>query len=234
MDIQLLVQKDDQVTSIPFRVENMVNAGFTGRNQEDVRHHLDELSAKGIEVPGETPVLYPVIPATLVPDAEIRVFGEETSGEIEYILFIKNRDEIYVGIGSDHTDRKLEETDIPRAKQICPNVFSPVVWPLADILDHWDKLTMGCDVEKDGQRLVYQKGGLDQLMSPGALMDLIGGRVKGGLENTVIYSGTLKMETEDFVFADRFEGRLEDPVLGRSIGFTYGIRPLEGLEKDKP
>ncbi|MCA1784687.1 MAG: DUF2848 family protein, partial [Desulfobacteraceae bacterium] len=35
----------------------MVNAGFTGRDQAEVRHHLDELSAKGIPVPDETPLI---------------------------------------------------------------------------------------------------------------------------------------------------------------------------------
>ncbi len=219
MDIQLLLQTDTSATSIPFRVEKMVNAGFTGRNQEEVRHHLDELSAKGIDVPDETPVLYPVIPSTLRADTSVEVYGKETSGEIEYVLFVKNEDEIYVGIGSDHTDRKLEELDIPRAKQITPNVVSPVVWPLNDVQAHWDDLTMECTVEKGGESIVYQKGGLNLLMSPGELLDLIGNAVDGPLTNTVIYSGTVKMETEEFVFADRFTGSLTDSVLNRRIEF---------------
>lgn len=229
MAIQLLVQQDNRVSPVSFRVEKMVNAGFTGRDQAEVRHHLDELAAKGIEVPAETPVLYPVIPTALTSNSAIEVYGQETSGEIEYILFIKNADEIYVGIGSDHTDRKLEELDIPRAKQITPNVFSPLVWPLNDVQAHWDELVMSCTVQKDGRSLVYQKGGLGLLMSPKELMDLIGGKIEGNLDNTVIYSGTVKMETEDFIFADRFEGRLEDPVRKRTIDFGYNIRPLADM-----
>jgi len=34
------------------------------------------------------------------------------------------------GSAGDHTDCKLEEWDIPRAKQICPNVIGATVWSL--------------------------------------------------------------------------------------------------------
>ena len=233
MDIQLLVQAGARVTPVSFSVRKMVNAGFTGRNQEEVRHHLDELAAKGIEVPAATPVLYPVIPSALTTDGAVDVYGGETSGEIEYVLFVKNKDEIYVGIGSDHTDRKLEELDIPRAKQITPNIVSPVVWPLEDVLGHWDDLSMKCSVEKGGESIVYQKGGLDLLMSPKELLDLIGDAVEGPLAGTVIYSGTVKMETEDFVFAERFKGNLTDPVLNRRIDFSYDVRPMDYMPGDR-
>ncbi|HCY85789.1 MAG TPA: hypothetical protein DHV36_11700 [Desulfobacteraceae bacterium] len=229
MEIQLLVQTGNRVRPRAFGVEQMINAGFTGRNQEEVRHHLDELAAKGIEVPGETPVLYPVVPCALTAKDTINVYGTETSGEIEYILFVESREEIFVGIGSDHTDRKLEELDIPRAKQITPNVFAPVVWPLAEVESHWDRLIMGCDVTLDGEQVVYQEGELALLMSPAELMALVKEKVNGSLDGAVIYSGTVKMETEEFVFADRFEGRLEDPVLGRAISFGYDIRPIPAL-----
>jgi len=226
VDIQLLLQSGSRVAQLSFKVEKMVNAGFTGRNQEEVRHHLDELAAKGIEVPEQTPVVYPVIPTALRMDTTVQVYGEQTSGEIEYVLFVKNKDEIYVGIGSDHTDRKLEELDIPRAKQINPNIVSPLVWRLNDVQSHWDELSMACTVDKNGESIAYQKGGLSLLMSPKELLDLIEDKINGPLVNTVIYSGTVKMETDDFVFADRFTGSLTDPVMNRCIEFTYNVNPL--------
>ncbi len=231
MEIQLKLQKNGRNIAVPFHVDRMLNAGFTGRDQKEVRHHLDELSAKGIEVPTETPLIYPVIPATLTPDEKIVVYGQETSGEIEYVLFIKNETEIYVGIGSDHTDRKLEETDIPRAKQMCPNIVSPGVWELNDVIGHWDDLVMACRVEKDGQDLAYQKGNLGLLMSPAELMAFVSGKVTGPLTDMVIFSGTVKMETPEFVFADQFSGRLTDPVLKRELAFTYRICPMEYMVK---
>jgi len=227
VEIQLSLQKTNTLTPLSFTVDRMVNAGFTGRNQEEVRHHLDELSAKGIEVPESTPVLYPVIPTTLTTDQQIEVYGNESAGEIEYILFIKNEKEIYVGIGSDHTDRKLEELDIPRAKQICPNLASPVVWDLKDVSGHWDNLVMECKVQKDGKAIQYQKGNLGLLMSPDELLEFVSGKIEGPLENLVIYSGTVKMETDEFVFAETFSGLLTDSTLNRSIGFSYTIKPLD-------
>ena len=230
MKIQLLLQKNNALTPLSFKVDKMVNAGFTGRNQAEVRHHLDELAAKGIEVPKTTPTLYPVIPSTLTTDTSIVVYEEETSGEIEYVLFVKDDKEIYVGIGSDHTDRKLEELDIPRAKQITPNVVSPVVWELNDVADHWDNLSMECSVKKGEETFLYQKGGLGLLMSPSELLEFVSKKIKGPLNNIAIFSGTVKMETEDFVFADTFSGLLTDPTLDRNIGFSYAIKPMNYME----
>ncbi len=231
MDIRLILEKDKKQTPLDFHVDRMINAGFTGRNQAEVRHHLDELSAKGIPVPDETPLIYPVIPATLTMADKIVVYEQETSGEIEYVLFIKNENEIYVGIGSDHTDRKLEETDIPRAKQMCPNIIANRVWDLTDVAGHWDDLVMACRVEKNGSDLVYQNGGLDLLMSPAELMAFVSDKVTGPLTNMVIFSGTVKMETPEFVFADRFSGSLTDPVLKRELAFSYRICPMDYMVK---
>ncbi len=64
-------------------------------------------------------------------------------------------------------------------------------------------------------------------MSPAELLDLIREKVTGPLVNTVIYSGTVKMETDDFIFADRFTGSLTDPVLNRHIEFAYDVSPLD-------
>lgn len=231
MELQLSLQKNGREIQVPFQVDRMVNAGFTGRDQEEVRHHLEELSAKGIPVPDETPLVYPVIPGTLTTADKIVVYGQETSGEIEYVLFVKNEDEICVGIGSDHTDRKLEETDIPRAKQMCPNIISPRVWDLKDVAGHWDDLVMACRVEKNGSDLVYQNGSLDLLMSPAELMAFVSKKITGPLTNLVIFSGTVKMETPEFVFADRFSGSLTDPVLKRELAFSYRICPMDYMVK---
>ncbi len=230
MEIQLLLQKSHTLTPLSFSVDKMANAGFTGRDQAEVRHHLDELSAKGIDVPDSTPTLYPVIPSALTTETSIEVYGEETSGEIEYVLFVKDDKNIYVGVGSDHTDRKLEELDIPRAKQITPNLISPVVWNLNDVVDHWDDLSMECSVKKNAETLLYQKGDLGLLMSPSELMEFVSKKIEGPLNSIIIFSGTVKMETEDFVFADTFSGLLSDPTLNRSIEFSYAVKPMNYME----
>jgi hypothetical protein len=86
-------------------------------------------------------------------------------------------------------------------------------------------------VEKDGQDLLYQEGSLGLLMSPAELMTFVAGKVTGPLADMVIFSGTVKMETPEFVFAERFSGRLTDPVLKRELVFSYRISPMDYLVK---
>ncbi len=230
MDLELTLEKKEGTSPLSFSYSKVVNAGFTGKNQEEVQHHLQELAAKGISVPSSTPTLYPVVPTAMSTEDSMEVFGEETSGELEYVLLVVNKDEIYVGVGSDHTDRNLEEFHIPRSKQICPNILCKTVWPLAEIEAHWDDLQMSCTVTKNGEKTLYQQGALGLLLNPVELMAFIEKQVSGPLENIIIYSGTVKMETEDFVFADHFAAELRDDKLNRSLSFSYDVQPMAYMD----
>jgi len=85
---------------------------------------------------------------------------------------------------------------------------------------------MECSVKKGADTIPYQKGNLGLLMSPPELLEFVSQKIDGSLNNTAIFSGTVKMETEDFVFTDMFSGLLTDPTLERSIGFSYAINPM--------
>ncbi|MEJ2024285.1 MAG: DUF2848 family protein, partial [Deltaproteobacteria bacterium] len=211
---------------LDFHYTRMVNAGYVGRNQDEVRRHINELAEKGIPGPKKVPTLYPVIPRTLLTDSEIEVYGDETCGEVEYVLLIENPDAIYVGVGSDHTDRHLEETDIPRAKQICPNIISGRVWPLAEVMDHWDDLAIEASVVKKGKEILYQQGLLALIMDPKALLKFVASKVPPPLEGLIIYSGTLGSLTGGFVFGEEFLATLTDPKLGRSLDLRYKVLPM--------
>jgi hypothetical protein len=231
VSIELNIVTGQGVRPRTFDFARMVNAGYVGRNQEEVRRHIEELAAKGIPGPKKTPTLYPVIARTLVSDDAIEVYGEQTSGEVEYVLFILEGEEIYVGLGSDHTDRHLEETDIPRSKQICPNVVSPNVWPLSDVEARWDDLVIRSWAVKGGEKVPYQDGRLGLLMTPRQLMDFVRSRI-GTLDNTVIFSGTLGTLTGGFVYGERFVAELLDPATNRRLELEYEVRPLDYMEMD--
>jgi len=231
VSIELNIVTGQGVRPWTFDFARMVNAGYVGRNQEEVRRHIEELAAKGIPGPKKTPTLYPVIARTLVSDDAIEVYGEQTSGEVEYVLFILEGEEIYVGLGSDHTDRHLEETDIPRAKQICPNVVSRNVWPLRDVEARWDDLVIRSWAVKEGEKVPYQDGRLGLLMTPRQLMDFVRSRI-GTLDNTVIFSGTLGTLTGGFVYGERFVAELMDPATNRRLELEYAVRPLDYMEMD--
>jgi hypothetical protein len=224
-----VLENKQERRELAFRYNRMVNAGYVGKNQEEVRRHIEELAAKGIPGPKSIPVLYPVVCSVLSLDPTIEVYGNETSGEVEYVLCIVTEDEVYVGLGSDHTDRHLEETDIPRAKQICPNLMGRTVWPLAEVESHWDDLLMNANVVKDGKNTLYQEGRLGLLLNPAELMSFVKSKIPGPLENLIIYSGTMGMLTGEFVFGEKFSAGLIDEKLNRRIEISYDVRPLDYL-----
>ena len=97
--------------------DTLIAVGFAGRDQKAVKHHIDELAAIGVRPPSKTPIMYPCSTNSLVRSEKLQVVGRETSGEVEFVVVL-NEGEIYVGIGSDHTDRGLETVGISKAKQI--------------------------------------------------------------------------------------------------------------------
>ncbi len=226
MEIKLELESAAGSRELAFAFGRMVNAGYTGRNQAEVQRHIDELAAKGIPGPKKIPTLFPVICQTLLSQPEIEVYGEETSGEVEYVLLVQDPQTIYVGLGSDHTDRHLEETDIPRAKQITPNLISAKVWPLSEVKDHWDRLLIRSSVVNQGRQEVVQEGRLELMMAPDDLMSFVQSQI-GPLDNTVIYSGTLGTLSGEFAFGRRFICELLDEELGRRLDLAYDIKPLD-------
>jgi hypothetical protein len=233
VDIELTLERRDRVESLIFTYLRMVNAGYVGRNQEEVRRHIEELAEKEIPGPKATPTLYPIIPRALVTDSQIEVYSRETSGEVEYVLLVEDESRIYVGLGSDHTDRHLEEADIPRSKQICPNVLSRTVWPLEEVRDHWDDLLMRSRVVSTGQEVLYQEARLALILGPEDLMDFVRSKMAGPPKGTVIYSGTVSMLTGGFVCGERFEAELVDSKLNRRLELAYDVRPLDYLATDE-
>jgi len=230
--LDLILEQREGGEAFSFEFTRMVNAGYVGRNQEEVRRHIEELAAKGIPGPKRTPVLFPVVPRQIVFDDQIEVYGNNTSGEVEYVLLMQDENTVYVGLGSDHTDRHLEETDIPRSKQICPNVICRSVWPLEEVEKHWDQLIIKADVVKDGQQTAYQEGKLELIMDPATLMDFVRGEIGGPLRDMVIYSGTIGLITGELVSGEKFKAALDDPVLGRGLSLEYGVLPLSYLAVD--
>lgn len=229
MELDLVLENTKERRQLVFNYRRMVNAGYVGKNQEEVRRHIQELAEKGIPGPKSTPVLFPVVCNALVTDSVVEVYGSETSGEVEYVLLVINEDEVYVGLGSDHTDRHLEETDIPRSKQICPNLMSRTVWPLEEVQGDWDDLLMNANVVKDGEEIRYQEGRLGLLLNPAELMAFVKSKIPGPLEDLVIFSGTMGMLTEGFVFGEKFSSKLIDEKLNRRLEISYDVKPLDYL-----
>jgi hypothetical protein len=208
-----------------FPVRRVVNAGYVGRNQDAVRAHIEELAREGIP-------LFPFLSANLTTAGEIEVIGGTTSGEVEYVLLLDGG-EIFVGVGSDHTDRALERDSIVKSKQICANVLSREVWRHDEVKPHWDDLVLRSWVRQTATdaEVLYQEARLATILSAEALLALVRSRVSDDRhDGMVIYSGTIPLKSGHTIYGETFRAELFDPVLGRSLSCVYRAVQLTYVE----
>jgi len=223
--LELTIQNDG-AERLTFEVEKIINAGRTSRDPSDAQKHIDELRKAGVNVSQEIPIFYPKVRDRITTSDRIDVLPDsKTSGEVEYVLLFDG-DNIYVTIGSDHTDRELEKYNIRMAKQVCLNVMSPKVWRYEDVKEHWDDLIMRAWVEKNGQRQLYQEGKLAKIMRSEELIEKIRSDVTEDLRGAVIYSGTLPVIGGELCYSPRFEMELVDEHAGRAIKHAYSVEPI--------
>ncbi len=199
----------------------LIVAGWTGRDEAALRHHIEELAAIGVPRPSSVPVYYRNSILNLTQAPAIEVLGPDTSGEAEpVIVAVDGR--LCLAVGSDHTDRKAETQGIALSKQLCAKPLGCDLWEFDDIVGHWDKLRLRSFATIDGKRSAYQDGTLSAMRPPA---DLIGRYGSALAPNTVMYCGTLAA-IGGIRPATRFEMELEDPVLGRTLKHAYDINVL--------
>lgn len=233
LDLQLHRQGVSGSESVNVAVNRIANCGWTGRNEEELRKHIEELEKEGIEAPDEFPVIYPKPYHLITTSDDIEVLSGETSGEAEFALFPQEgTDEVYVGVGSDHTDRDMETESIVIAKSLCPNVVGEDLWVLDDVIDHWDQIELRSWTGNDGERVLYQDTTLEAILSPADLFDLVEEKTSESTEHTAVFSGSVGTETDDFIHGDFFEVELHDPVLDRTIRAEYDVSPLDWIVDD--
>jgi hypothetical protein len=211
--------------SLGIEPTGLIIAGWTGRDAAAVQHHIDELAAIGVPAPSAVPLFYRVGCRHLTHSADIEVLGEDSSGEVEPVL-VAAGDRLWVGVGSDHTDRKAEAWSVAGSKQLCPKPVGPGLWPFDSVAAHWDALILRAHATPaGGGRRLYQEGPVSALRAP---LDLVR-RFTGGAAmlapGLVMFCGTVP--TRDGIHpAALFEIELHDPVLGRSLHHRYRIHPL--------
>src|SRR5439155_12379155 len=99
-------------------IDALIIAGWTGRDRAAVELHVAELAALGVKPPRSVPCFYR-IGANLATNASaIDVAGGDSSGEVELVL-VSLDEGLYVGVGSDHTDRRVEAYGVTVSKQMC-------------------------------------------------------------------------------------------------------------------
>jgi hypothetical protein len=204
-------------------VDHLVLAGWAGRDTEAVEAHIRELELLGLTRPTRTPVYYRVSSSLLTTTDAIEVVGEQTSGEVEFVL-VMLRDGLHVGLGSDHTDRGLEPTSVALSKQLCAKVVAHTLWSYDDVAPHWDRLVLRSWAHRGGRRERYQESSVATLLPVERLISLYesAGRLNVG---TALFSGTVAT-VNSIAPAERFEMELDDPVLDRRLHHSYRIATL--------
>jgi Protein of unknown function (DUF2848) len=206
--------------SIP--IEEILLAGYTGRDRAAVLEHIRELEKIGVAPPPAVPMIYVADASLLTMEDSVEVDELETSGEAE-ACFVLHDGEPLVCAGSDHTDRKHESVDIAESKTLCGKPISRTVWRLADVRDHWDDLELRSWATQNGVRRLYQEGRMRDFMTVDALMSELAKAGHDQLQQRFIFGGTLPT-LEGLICGDRFEVELHDPLLQRSIGCAYEVR----------
>jgi len=215
-----ILETDGRQTSIIVPIQEILLAGYTGRDRAKVLEHIRELAVLGVAPPEQVPMVY-IVPAELATmDPLIAVGGPETSGEAEFYL-VPTANGLLVGIGSDHTDRKQEAVDVAASKALCPKALSPEVWRYDSVRGHWDQLEIRSWVTDQNGRRLYQQGRLDTLLAVEDILAEIA-RLGHQLEGRIVFGGTLPT-IGDLTYGGRFTAELRDPVLGRSIRCAYDV-----------
>jgi hypothetical protein len=203
-------------------VKQLVIAGWTGRDQAALEKHIRELEQLGIARPASTPIFYRVAASRLTTRPSIEVSGDASSGEVEFFL-LRQAGVLYIGLGSDHTDRKAETVGVSLSKQMCEKPVAAGLWELSSVEPHWDQLVLRSWIWENGERVPYQSGSVTAMRSP---QDLMSRYSAAGLEDgTLMFCGTLAAKGGIRPSA-RIEMELVDPLRGRSLQHRYDILTL--------
>jgi hypothetical protein len=219
--------RDGKIESQPIALRSAVIAGWTGRDPIAREKHIAELEALGVARPKSAPIYYRVSAARLTTSSQIEATGENSSGEVELVL-IRDAERLWLGVGSDHTDRKVETYCVTFSKQMCDKPMAPELWAFDDVRDHWDSLELRSWIVEGGEQRLYQQGSAAAMLPPDAI--IAGFASNGSLaEGTAMFCGTLAAKG-GIRPSKRFSFELFDPVRARRIGHAYDIvvLPVEG------
>ena len=207
-------------------VDRLVIAGWTGRDKAALEKHIAELEALGVKRPATTPIFYRASAARLTTDDRIEALGETSSGEAEFVL-LQHGGRLWVGAGSDHTDREVEKYGVSVSKQMCDKPVAAEFWPYDDVAPHWERLLLRAHIAEDGARKLYQEGPVTAMLDPLTLIGKFCGKAALD-EGTLMFCGTLAAHG-GVRPSDVFEFELDDPVLGRKIAHRYRVANLPVL-----
>lgn len=206
-----------------FEIARMYNLGSATRKAETAKAHQDEVAKVGIHIAFDVPAprIYPIGTHALTTGTSVEAQTDRSSGEVEIVVLVA--DQVYVGVGSDQTDRALETISIPWSKQVTANVLAPVLWPLDEMRDRWDDCVLRSWV--DGRH--YQEVSTSAFLHPDDMLKVLRERVTGlPARDFILFGGTIVSLDKELGFGKSWTIELDDPRGGRSIRHTYAVHNL--------
>ncbi|WP_020698619.1 DUF2848 domain-containing protein [Reyranella massiliensis] len=211
------------IEKVAVDIKDLVIAGWTGRDVTALNHHIEELKAIGVQPPSRVPIYYRASAQMLTQADRIQVLGDDSSGEVEPVL-VGADNRLWVTVGADHTDRKVESYGIAVSKQMCAKPIGRTAWRFEEVEPHWDRLMLRSFIQEDGRKVLYQEGTLAKIRDPREL--IFGWKDEKRLPmGAVMFCGTMPA-IGAIRPSPRFEMELDDPVLGRKISHAYEIEAL--------
>lgn len=204
-------------------LDKLIVVGFAGKDIKKTMEHIHELEAEGIKCPKSVPVVYQCSKSLLTTADNIEVIAEKTSGEVEYLVLVRNG-KYFIGIGSDHTDRDLEAVSIHKSKQVCLKPHAKDFWAYDEIKDHFDEIKLVSSQVVDGKEVDYQAGFTSDLLPLDRIIAEVEKEVSTA--NSLIFTGTVPLKN-GFKFGSWFSCKLIDEKLNREIALTYSITVIK-------
>ena len=218
-----LLGADGSRSALPVTPSRVYNLGSATVDADAAVAHQNEVADVGVRIAFDIPAprIYPMAVSSITTDAEIGVHHGRTSGEVELVIVV-DEGEVFLGLGSDHTDRDLEQLSIIWAKQYAPSVLGREVWRWSDVEPVWDRLVLESSV--DGRP--YQSSPASVFRRPDDLLKVLADRI-GDLPGTfLVYCGTYTTIANTIEYGDRWAAQLVDPEAGRRLALEYAVVDL--------
>lgn len=223
-EVNMRVESAEGSEEMSFPIQRLICAGWVGRDPVALQEHIDELAELGVPAPTRIPIYMNFSPYLVTNSDVVDVVSTESSGEVEYVV-LKDGDRLFIGVGSDHTDRGFEKYSIPASKQMYAKVLAPIVWPYEEVQGHWNKIIVRSWTSTGGTRTLYQQAELASILNVEELLSQLPTGDGLTTEGFVLFSGTPATLT-GLAFGDAFDFEMEDPVMGRRIRHGYQVRVL--------
>lgn len=221
--------KKEGTENLELEYQNLFAIGYAGRNMEKTMEHIRELERDlGVPPPKKIPTIFQCSNNTLTQEEEIHFVGPKTCGEVEYVILLKEN-RIFIGLGSDHTDRELESVSVLKAKQICAKPICREIWDYEDLKDHWDEIELRSYQTINGSEVLYQDGKLGDILPVEAILKELNDRI-GDIGNSVVFSGTVPLK-EGFLYGTNFRYEMTDKKLNRTLSANYDVNVVPEEER---